>query len=162
MRVDPFLPPPCSAWWRSMSLAGRCVWLSSLVITRLGYRPSISGLFIRAFFLYDTGSMIRYNHLPPHPTLPLKRRCDTPRQSLHSFAFRYIKSANPAYPKEPTHPFPARLFLGTWNLGGLDKCLGGVNMRKAQTLKKQEKIHWVRGEGCRFSTGGSLPPLSGL
>jgi len=39
--------------------------------------------------------------------------------------------------------------------GGIDKCLGGVNMREAQT-KKLKKLHGVGG--CRLSTGGSLPP----
>jgi len=30
------------------------------------------------------------------------------------------------------------VFLGIWKWGGIDKCLGGVNMRKAQIyIKKQ-------------------------
>jgi len=29
------------------------------------------------------------------------------------------------------------LFLGIWNWGGIDKCLGGVNMREAQIYIKK-------------------------
>jgi len=45
----------------------------------------------------------------------------------------------------------AGLFLGIWNWGGIDKCLGGVNMRKVQIYIKK---HFKKGKNYTELGGG--------
>jgi len=75
------------------------------------------------------------------------------------------------------HPYhcSAGLFLGIWNWGGIDKCLGCVNMHEALIyIKKHTKskkkyslsggggVSSLHGGGCHLSTGETiqwiLPP----